>query len=264
MSGSTKPTTTIEPRPQPGPAGAVDLDAKSLPRHVAIIMDGNGRWARAQGKPRVYGHEHGARNVNPIVTECAKLGIEVLTLYAFSTENWLRSKAEVEFLMGLLLQFLEAELPTMLANNVRFKQIGRREGLSPTVLEMIDRTTAATAGNTGLTLALAVNYGSRAEITDAVRAIARKVKAGELDPSAIDQGVISDHLFTAGLPDPDLLIRTAGEMRLSNYLLWQSSYAELYVADVCWPDFDVVQLHEALRAYARRTRKFGEVVEPRA
>jgi undecaprenyl diphosphate synthase len=238
---------------------ALGLPREALPRHIAIIMDGNGRWARQQGKPRIYGHERGAHTVRLIVTECARLGLEALTLYAFSTENWLRSRVEIDFLMSLLLRFLEAEQPTMMENGVRFRHVGRRDGLSPQVLEQLDRAAVMTADNRGLTLALAINYGSRAELTDAMRAIAADVRAGRIDPEDISEQVIASRLYTAGLPDPDLLIRTAGEMRLSNYLLWQCSYAEFYVADVCWPEFAAEHLHDAIRAYARRTRKFGDV-----
>ncbi len=237
----------------------LQLPHAALPRHVAIIMDGNGRWAVAQGKDRTYGHRRGAEAVRPIVTECARLGLDALTLYSFSTENWSRSEAEVGFLMKLYAEYLIAERETLMENNVRFVQVGRRAGLPDDVLHELDHTAEMTAQNTGLTLCLALNYGSRAEITDAVRAIAHKVQNGELDPEAISQQTISDHLYTAGLPDPDLLIRTAGEMRLSNYLLWQISYAEFYVADMCWPDFGVPELHEAIRAYASRQRKFGSV-----
>ncbi len=233
---------------------------RTLPRHVAIIMDGNGRWAQAQGKDRTLGHRHGAEAVRPIVTECARLGLEALTLYSFSTENWTRSQNEVDCLMGLYVEYLVSERQLFLDNNVRFRQIGRREGLPDRVLEELDRTAKMTADNTGMTLALAINYGSRTEITDAVRAIAQAVQRGKLDPTDIDEETIAGHLYTAGLPDPDLLIRTAGERRLSNYLLWQISYAELYVADLCWPEFDVEQLHKALHDYAGRQRKFGAVV----
>jgi len=236
------------------------LPAEALPRHVAIIMDGNGRWAQARGKPRIVGHQHGAGAVRGIVTECAQLGVEVLTLYSFSVENWKRPREEIDFLMTLYVEYLQLERKTMMDNNVRFVQIGRREGLPDAVLAEIDRTLEQTRDNTGLTLALAINYGSRAEITDAVRAIARQVQAGQLDAEAITEQTITDHLYTAGLPDPDLLVRTAGEMRLSNYLLWQISYAELYVSELCWPDFDVNELHQALRAFAARKRKFGAVL----
>ncbi len=246
----------LAPAPQPG----LELAAGELPRHVAIIMDGNGRWAVRQGLSRTDGHRHGAEAVRAVVTEAAKLGIDVLTLYSFSTENWTRSPDEVGFLMNLYAEYLVRERDTLMRNNVRFVQIGRRDGLPAKVLAELDQVTATTAANTGLTLVLALNYGSRGEITDAVRAIAAEVKAGRLAPEAINEQTIAHHLYTAELPDPDLLIRTAGEMRLSNYLLWQISYAELYVADVCWPEFDVPQFHAALRSYACRQRKFGRVV----
>ncbi|MFA9477327.1 isoprenyl transferase [Phycisphaerales bacterium AB-hyl4] len=246
--------------PQPGDTPRLELPSAELPRHVAVIMDGNGRWAQQRGQDRTFGHRKGAEAVRAVVTESAKLGLDVLTLYSFSTENWTRSQSEVAFLMNLYVEYLVRERETLAENNVRFIQIGRREGLPTPVLHEMDQVIEATSKNTGLTLALALNYGSRAEITDAVRAIARKVAAGELSPDAIEDTTISNHLYTAGLPDPDLLIRTAGEMRLSNYLLWQISYAEFYVADVCWPDFQVEAYHKALRAYAKRQRKFGAVV----
>ncbi len=230
-----------------------------LPRHVAIIMDGNGRWAQAQGKDRTYGHRRGGERIRPLVTECAKLGLDALTLYSFSTENWTRAQEEIDFLMSLYVEYLIAERDELHGNNIRFVQIGRREGLPQQVLNELDQTVELTKDNTGLTLALALNYGSRMEITDAVRDIARKVKDGSLDPEKIEEETIASHLYTAGLPDPDLLIRTAGEMRLSNYLLWQISYAELYVTDICWPEFDLPQLHKAFEAFAQRKRKFGGV-----
>ncbi|MEM9884101.1 MAG: isoprenyl transferase [Planctomycetota bacterium] len=232
----------------------------ALPRHLAVIMDGNGRWATARGLPRSRGHLAGAEAVRPIVTRCAELGLEALTLYSFSTENWSRSRDEVGFLMDLYVEYLLAERPLFMKNNVRFIQIGRRDGLPENVLDELDTTAAMTEHHDGLTLALAVNYGSRTEITDAVRTIARRAAAGELDPNHITADTVSANLYTAGLPDPDLLIRTAGEMRLSNYLLWQLSYAELYVSDVCWPEFDTDELEKAFAEYARRTRKFGAVV----
>jgi undecaprenyl diphosphate synthase len=240
---------------------ALGLPREALPRHIAIIMDGNGRWARRQGKPRVFGHQRGANAVRDIVTQCARLELDALTLYSFSIENWKRPADEVSFLMDLYVEYLGQERRTMMDNNVRFKQIGRREGLSPRVLDELDRTAAMTAGNTGLQLVLAINYGSRAEITDAMRALAREVKAGSLQPEQITEELISAHLYTAGLPDPDLLIRTAGEMRVSNYLLWQISYAELHVTDVCWPQFGVEHLYAAIRDFAARHRKFGAVVD---
>jgi undecaprenyl diphosphate synthase len=228
---------------------------------VAVIMDGNGRWAVEQGRSRIEGHRAGARAVREIITECGRLGLEALTLYSFSLENWKRPADEVGALMALLLEYLRRERRELIDNNVRFRQVGRRAGLPDDVLTAIDDTAAATADCTGLTLCLALNYGARAEITDAVRAIARAVRAGELDPEEIGERTIADHLYTAGLPDPDLLIRTAGEMRISNYLLWQISYAELYVTDVFWPDFRVAHLHDALREYARRSRRFGALDE---
>jgi len=242
-----------------------DIPAERLPRHIAIIMDGNGRWAVRQGQPRAAGHQRGGEVVREIVTECASLRKasgrpECVTLYSFSTENWKRPADEVAFLMGMYGRYVVDELPTMMENNVRFRQIGRREGLPAEVLRQVDEATQKTERNTGVTLSLAVNYGSRAEIVDAVRTLAAKVRRGELEPDAITEETVSGHLYTAGLCDPDLLIRTAGEMRLSNYLLWQISYAELYVTDVLWPDFGVADLHRAIRSFASRTRRFGGVV----
>jgi len=231
----------------------------AIPRHIAVIMDGNGRWARRQGKPRTTGHAAGAAAVRDIVTECATLGIEVLTLYSFSLENWKRPREEVGCLMALYAEYLITERKIMKENNVRFVQIGRREPLERTILDELDRTTELTRDNTGLTLVLALNYGSRREIADAAAAIARDACAGRIRPDEIDEDRFAQYLYTADLPDPDLLIRTAGEMRLSNYLLWQISYAELYVSDVCWPQFTVDELHAALWSYAGRKRKFGAV-----
>ncbi len=231
-----------------------------MPRHLAIIMDGNGRWAQARGLNRSAGHRKGAERVPPLVEACSDLGIEALTLYSFSTENWTRSHDEVGFLMELYVEYLIAQRPQLMDNNIRFRQVGRREGLPAEVLEELDRSTELTKNHTGLTLCLAINYGSRAEITDAARKLAQRVQAGELDPAEIDEGKLENELYTAGLPDPDLLIRTAGEMRLSNYLLWQLSYAEFYVTDTHWPEFDRDELNKALEAYASRHRRFGAVV----
>jgi undecaprenyl diphosphate synthase len=230
------------------------------PKHLAIIMDGNGRWAQQRSQPRMVGHLQGAEVVRTVTTECAKLGIEALTLYSFSMENWKRPAEEVQFLMRLCVDRLRSERQMMLDNNIRFRQVGRREGLPNEVLDELDRATEATAKNTGMVLALALNYGSRTEITDAMKRIARAVQAGELSPEAIDEQTISTHLYTAGLPDPDLLIRTAGEMRVSNFLLWQISYAELWVTQTLWPDFTVEDLHEALTDFAGRQRRFGAVL----
>jgi len=245
-------------------AAAPDLPPKRLPEHVAIIMDGNGRWAQERNQPRIAGHRAGARSVRDIVTECSRVGIKYLTLYSFSTENWKRPQEEVQALMELCVEYLAKERQELTQNNIRFLQIGRREGLPKPVLDALDQTTALTAGCTGLTLCLAINYSSRAEITDAVRAIAADVKAGRLDPDTIDEHTVSAHLYTAGLPDPDLLIRTAGELRVSNYLLWQISYAEIHVTDVFWPDFGVDDLHRAVEDYASRRRRFGGIDQPDA
>ncbi|MHB1157296.1 MAG: polyprenyl diphosphate synthase [Phycisphaerales bacterium] len=237
------------------------LPLELLPRHIAVVMDGNGRWAQRRGKDRTFGHAKGAEAVLPIVTECANLGLRALSLYALSHENLIRRPAhEVDCLMDLYEQYLQSERQKLIDNHLRFIHIGRREGLAEGVLRELDRTTEATRGNPGLTLALALNYGSRQEITDAVRALAAEVAAGKLTPDQIDEQRISDHLYTAGLPDPDLMIRTAGEMRLSNFLLWQISYGELWVTPDFWPDFTIEHLHQALRDYAGRTRRFGAVV----
>ncbi len=234
--------------------------SSGTPRHIAIIMDGNGRWAEARGLHRSAGHRKGADRVPPLVECCSELGIEALTLYSFSTENWTRSHDEVSFLMDLYVEYLRAQRPQLMDHNIRFRQIGRRDGLPSQVLEELDRSTQMTAGHTGLALNLAINYGSRAEITDAVRSIARKIERGELSADSVTADLISSELYTAGLPDPDLLIRTAGELRLSNYLLWQLSYAEIYVTQACWPDFDDAELDLALQSFRGRTRKFGAVV----
>ena len=239
-----------------------DVARERFPRHIAIIMDGNGRWAVRRGLERVKGHQQGAVTVRNVVTECARLrkhhgGPDFLTLYSFSVENWKRPIDEVSFLMAMYIEYLQKERRTMMENNIKFRQIGRLENLPEPVLEEMNRTLEETKDNDGLTLVLALNYGSRTEITDAVREIARKTRAKELRPDEIDEQTISDHLYTAGMPDPDLLIRTAGEMRVSNYLLWQISYAELFVSDVLWPDFGVDDLHGAIRAFSQRNRRFG-------
>jgi undecaprenyl diphosphate synthase len=238
------------------------IPRERIPRHIAIIMDGNGRWAVQRNLERIRGHQQGAKTVRAIVTECANLrrtsgGPDFLTLYSFSLENWKRPVNEVSFLMQMYIEYLRQERVTMRENNIRFQQIGRLDHLPEPVLEEVAITLEETKNNDGLTLVLALNYGSRAEITDAVRAIAEKVRAGQLDPRDIKEETISAQLYTAGMPDPDLLIRTAGEMRVSNYLLWQISYAELYVSPVLWPDFGVENLHEAMRAFAERNRRFG-------
>jgi len=239
-----------------------DIPPQKFPRHIAVIMDGNGRWAVRRGMERVSGHREGAKTVRNVVTECARLrkhhgGPDYLTLYSFSLENWKRPADEVGALMEMYIEYLRRERCTMMENNIRFRQIGRLDNLPDPVLDEVNVTLEQTRDNTGLTLVLALNYSSRAEITDAVRAIATKVRSGQLPPDDIDEQAISQHLYTAGMPDPDLLIRTAGEMRVSNYLLWQISYAELWVTEKCWPDFDSATLHHALRDYAERERRFG-------
>jgi undecaprenyl diphosphate synthase len=237
------------------------LDASRFPQHIAIIMDGNGRWAQRRHLPRVAGHRAGVKTAREMIETCARLKIPALTLYAFSRENWRRPKAEIDFLMRLLREYLRKELPVIHKNNIRLLVIGRPEQLPPEVRADLERGMKHTAANTGMKLVVALNYGGRAELVDAFNAILDRVRHNGLSAYQVDEQTVSDHLYTAGLPDPDLLVRTAGEMRVSNYLLWQISYAELYVSEVCWPDFDVVQLHKALRAYAGRKRKFGAVVE---
>jgi len=236
---------------------ALAVPDERIPRSVAIIMDGNGRWAQSRGLPRPVGHEQGAKVVRTIVTEAARLGLEALTLYSFSIENWRRPPDEVRALMHLYAEYLVAERPTVMEHNIRLRHLGRRNGLPEQVLAELDESVRVSSANTGMFLCLALNYGSRAEITDAMAAIARAAADGKIKPSQVDEAMISGHLDTAGVPDPDLLIRTAGEMRVSNYLLWQISYAEFFVSDVYWPDFDVDEFHKAIRAYAARHRRFG-------
>ena len=231
-----------------------------VPRSVAIIMDGNGRWARSRGFERIRGHERGIEAVRETVEECAQLGVEGLTLYAFSEENWSRPRLEVDLLMRLLSRFLVEERPTLMDNDVQLLHVGRRERLSSRVLARLDETVAMTASNGGMKLGLAISYGGRAEIVDAVRRVATEVRAGRLEPATIDEGVVRSFLYRPEIPDPDLLIRTAGEMRVSNFLLWQISYAELHVEQVCWPDFRKEHLHAAFRDFGQRVRKFGAVV----
>jgi undecaprenyl diphosphate synthase len=236
---------------------AAGLAPDRLPRHVAVIMDGNGRWAEQRGLPRVEGHRRGVQSVRATIEECCRLGIGQLTLYCLSVENWKRPQAEIDFLMVLLRQYLLAERAEIMDQNIRFVTIGRRSELPAEVVKEIDENVRLSRDNTGLTLCLAINYGSRTELVDAVRAVALQVQAGQLEPDNIDEITIGDALYTAGMPDPDLLIRTAGEMRISNFLLWQISYAELWVTEKCWPDFDAATLREALRDYAKRVRRFG-------
>jgi undecaprenyl diphosphate synthase len=241
------------------PRQVLGLLPEQLPRHIAIIMDGNGRWARERGWPRMRGHEQGAKSVRTIVTHCARLKIEALTLFTFSTENWKRPREEVEFLMDLYVRYLIAERATIMDNDVRFVHIGRRDGLPEGVLAEMDRTIEMSRGNSGLKLCLALNYGSRQEIVDAACRLAREVQRGALRPEEIDEGRISAALYTAGLRDPDLLIRTASERRVSNFLLWQISYAEIHVSSKLWPEFGIEDLNEAIRDFAGRERRFGDV-----
>lgn len=244
------PTTTV-------PTSTFDVPRERLPRHIGIIMDGNGRWAQRQGLPRVEGHRRGGVSVRRVTEECGRLGIEQLTLYCLSSENWKRPQQEIGFLMQLLEQYMIDERSGIMENQLRVSVIGRREGLPDDVLRAIDTTVAMSQGNTGMRLCLAINYGGRAELVDAVQRIAQQVHQGTLQPEAITEATITDHLYTSGMPDVDLLIRTAGEMRVSNFLLWQISYAEIWVTQRCWPEFDESLLHEALRDFAARARRFG-------
>lgn len=229
----------------------------TMPRHVAIIMDGNGRWAAKRHLPRVAGHRQGVETVRVIVRAAGELGIEYLTLYGFSSENWKRPPEEVSDLMGLLRLFIRRDLAELHQNGVQVRVIGERDHLEADIVTLIDEAEALTRDNARLKLVIAFNYGGQSEITSAVRRIAREVQAGELDPEAITPDTVSAHLDTAGVPDPDLIIRTSGEMRLSNFLLWQSAYSELVFADALWPDFTPAGLREAVDEYRRRIRRFG-------
>jgi len=234
---------------------AVPLEAR--PKHIAVIMDGNGRWAERQGLPRIEGHRRGVESVRRTTEECARLDIEQLTLYCLSSENWKRPQRELDFLMHLLEQYMIEERSTIMEQNIRVSVIGRRHDIPEAVQREMQKTVDMSASNTGMRLCLAINYGSRLELVDAVRKIAEAVKAGEIDAAAIDETTIGEHLYTAGMPDPDLLIRTAGEMRVSNFLLWQISYAEIWVTEHCWPEFREGDLHQAIRDFAARDRRFG-------
>jgi len=236
---------------------AQSLDPARLPRHIAIIMDGNGRWAVERGGQRVEGHLRGADVVRRIITECCRLGIGHLTLYCFSAENWKRPTDEVNFLMDLLKQYLIDERPLLVTQNIRFGVLGRRHGIRDDVLAEMDTSTATTASSDGLRLNLAINYGSRAEIVDAVNRWMVDVRAGDSAAATIDEAQLAERWHTGDQPAPDLLIRTAGEMRLSNFLLWQLSYAELWITPKLWPDFDEATLHDAIREFAQRDRRFG-------
>jgi undecaprenyl diphosphate synthase len=233
------------------------LDLEKLPRHVAIIMDGNGRWAKQRGMNRIRGHEEGAKSVKAIVRATREIGIPWLTLYAFSEENWRRPKVEVEALMVLLKRFLQSEVKEMLDNGIRFQAIGRLHKLSKDVQRTLRETAERTASNRNMVLTLALSYGGRQEVTDAVKKMVQRVEAGEIRSSDITETLLSEHLYTASMPDPDLLIRTSGECRISNFLLWQIAYAEIYMTPTYWPDFRKEEYVEALIEYQRRERRFG-------
>ena len=240
------------------PVAHLSTEAKaSLPRHVAIIMDGNGRWARQRHLPRIEGHRAGADSARIIIRTAGELGIKYLTLYAFSVENWNRPKDEVDALMKYLVHYLKSETPELNKNNVRLEVIGQIYRLPEAVQEHLRKSIATLSRNNGLTLIMALSYGGRTEIVDAVRSIAQQAKAGQLDPEDITEQVFTQHLYTRNVPDPDVLIRTSGEMRVSNFLLWQISYTELVVTQTLWPDFRKAQFYEALEEYNRRHRRFG-------
>lgn len=236
-------------------------DKPTVPKHVAIIMDGNGRWATAQNLPRIEGHRQGVASVRRTVEECARLGIGQLTLYCLSSENWKRPSHELDFLMHLLEQYMIEERSLLMEQDIRVQVIGRRDGIPERVLNEIDKTIELTASNPGTCLCLAINYGSRGEIVDAVKNITAEIATGSIKAEEIDEQLIADHLYTAGMPDPDLLIRTSGEMRLSNYLLWQISYSEIWVTTKCWPEFFESDLHEAIEVFSKRERRFGGLAD---
>jgi len=240
-------------------AERLGLSAEQIPRHLAIIMDGNGRWAQQRSMPRVEGHREGGNIVEEIVLHCVAVGIESLTLYSFSVENWRRPKYEIQGLMHLYVQYLVSIRNLLMTNNVKLIHLGRRADLPRGVLKELDTTMEMTAGNSGLVLALALNYGGRTEIVDAARSIAQEYKDGKLQLDDINEECIGQHLYTAGLPEPDLLIRTANEMRISNFLLWQISYSEFYVTETLWPDFKCACLDKAICEYAKRNRRFGSI-----
>jgi len=237
------------------------LIKEKLPKHVAVIMDGNGRWARKKGNSRIFGHQHGVTAVREVTEAAAELGIGYLTLYAFSTENWSRPKREVDALMSLLVSTISSETKTLLKNNVKLNTIGCRECLPDGVLKKLEDAENKTSANTGLTLTLALSYSSRWEIVDATKRIALDVKSGKLDVDEINDEVFSKYLTTYNMPDPELMIRTSGELRISNFLLWQLAYTELYFTEVLWPDYRKEDFYEALLDYQRRERRFGKTSE---
>ncbi|OKH17594.1 isoprenyl transferase [[Limnothrix rosea] IAM M-220] len=236
----------------------IDLDPNKLPQHIAVIMDGNGRWGKQRGLPRIMGHQRGVDTIRNILTYCQDWGVGALTVYAFSTENWRRPPAEVEFLMALFEKVLRREIKIWAQKGIQIRFVGDLTSLPYSLQEEIQRSVLQTKDNTGIQFTVATNYGGRQELVQACRAIAVKVAAGELDPADIDENLIDNHLYTRGIPDPDLLIRTSGEMRLSNFLLWQMAYSEIYVTPTLWPDFDKHEFHQALLAFQKRERRFGK------
>ena len=236
-----------------------DLDQDRLPRHVAVIMDGNGRWAKRRGLPRIMGHRQGVDALKDLLRCCNDWGIKALTAYAFSTENWGRPHEEVDFLMTLFERVLVRELQEMMKENVRIQFVGNLAALPPSLQAQIERSMTETQQNPGIQFTVATNYGGRQEILQACRAIATQVQEGHIQPDEIDEALFSRHLYTANVCDPDLLIRTSGEMRLSNFLLWQMAYAEFYITEALWPDFDRTEFHRALSSYQQRDRRFGKV-----
>jgi len=232
---------------------------ENIPEHVAIIMDGNGRWAKNRGLPRAAGHHSGMKAVKRITMAADQLGVKYLTLYAFSTENWKRPKAEVDFLMKLPQEFLAIELDELIANNVQVRMMGIRDDLPNHTLHAVEEAVKKTAGNTGLVLNFALNYGSRIEMLDAVKRIAEEVQQGKLSLDEIDEQAVDARLYTSGIPDPDLLIRTSGELRLSNFMMWQLAYSELHFVDIYWPEFTEEHFHAAIEEYGRRARRYGGI-----
>jgi undecaprenyl diphosphate synthase len=251
----------LAPPGSPEEEQLASIDVKRMPRHIAIIMDGNGRWAKQRGKPRVEGHRAGIASVREAVETCARLEVDALTLYAFSVENWKRPRFEVVTLMTLLKEYLRKELQNLVDNDIRFRVVGRMNELDPSVQKELIRGLAATSSCRGMTFNIALNYGGRTEIVDACRSLAQDVAAGRLTPEQIDEETLGSRLGTAGLPDPDLLIRTSGEMRVSNFLLWQIAYAEIWVTPTFWPDFRKKNLYEAILDFQKRERRYGGVLE---
>jgi undecaprenyl diphosphate synthase len=252
-----KATELLKPANAEEAASLDKIDLKRLPQHVAVIMDGNGRWAQRRHLPRIAGHRAGVKAAREIIETCARLKLSYLTLYAFSLENWRRPQAEVDFLMRLLREYLKRELPSIHKNNIRLLVIGRSEQLPEPVRKDIEQGMRMTARNTGMKLVVALNYGGRAELVDAFNAMLEQVRSNGMSAFQADEQTVSEHLYTAGLPDPDLLIRTSGEMRVSNFLLWQIAYAEIYVTETLWPDFSRARLLEALVDFQKRERRYG-------